>query len=218
MIPTIIYGGDLASRAAEVSAVFPPGEYIYRKVTAETASILIDQIHTLVKDLSITAERPRLIWIEEADRMTVGAQNSLLKILEEPPKNTEFVLTAGSAYALLPTIRSRCTLVSLKKSDQAEGEGAELAIIKSALSQSPGDRVVTADSVGRKRDLLVIWIDALIRDLARKMNRETTPQALSILSQIASLVTSAESDLKANVSPPLVMQNLFLSLPRTRRP
>lgn len=52
--------------------------------------------------------RARIFIIEEADSMSRGAQNSLLKTLEEPPLNTFLVLLSSKIDRLLPTIRSRC--------------------------------------------------------------------------------------------------------------
>ena len=51
--------------------------------------------------------------VEDADSMNINAQNAFLKMLEEPPKHTVFILCAENPAALLPTIRSRC--VELKR-------------------------------------------------------------------------------------------------------
>lgn len=51
--------------------------------------------------------------IQEADTMNESAQNAFLKTLEEPPGKCLFILTTGRPSALLPTIRSRCQLLSL---------------------------------------------------------------------------------------------------------
>ena len=45
--------------------------------------------------------------------MNANAQNAFLKTLEEPPDKCLFVLTTGRPGALLPTIRSRCQILSL---------------------------------------------------------------------------------------------------------
>lgn len=51
--------------------------------------------------------------IEDADTMNKSAQNALLKVLEEPPEYTVFILLARFKASLLPTVISRCTLLSL---------------------------------------------------------------------------------------------------------
>ena len=62
---------------------------------------------------SVSASGWKIGVIQEADTMNESAQNAFLKTLEEPPGNCLFVLTAGRPSALLPTIRSRCQLLSL---------------------------------------------------------------------------------------------------------
>jgi DNA polymerase-3 subunit delta' len=51
--------------------------------------------------------RRRVVAIRDADALTEGAQNALLKSLEEPPPATMFVLTSAAPDALLRTVRSR---------------------------------------------------------------------------------------------------------------
>ncbi|MBI2339716.1 MAG: DNA polymerase III subunit delta' [Deltaproteobacteria bacterium] len=50
----------------------------------------------------------KVVLIDEADSLTRQAANSLLKILEEPPHSTLFILITSSLFRILPTIRSRC--------------------------------------------------------------------------------------------------------------
>jgi len=52
--------------------------------------------------------RKRVYIIDEAERMTTEAANSLLKTLEEPPSAAILILLTTSYLSLLPTIRSRC--------------------------------------------------------------------------------------------------------------
>lgn len=53
----------------------------------------------------------RVVIIDDADTMNRNAQNALLKILEEPPKNVVLILVAHRAGALIPTIRSRSRFI-----------------------------------------------------------------------------------------------------------
>ena len=55
----------------------------------------------------------RAVIISDAENMTVQAQNCLLKILEEPPRDTYFLLTSAHPDQLLTTVRSRCRPVKL---------------------------------------------------------------------------------------------------------
>ncbi|CAM2892617.1 DNA polymerase III, delta' subunit [Legionella steigerwaltii] len=76
-------------------------------------AIKIDQIRELQNYAYLTPQRTkyRLIVIESADRMNTSAANSLLKILEEPPSQTIFLLLAQQISTLLPTVLSRCQIV-----------------------------------------------------------------------------------------------------------
>jgi DNA polymerase III subunit delta' len=55
----------------------------------------------------------RVVIVDGADEMNRNAANSLLKILEEPPRQTLLILVAHSVGRLLPTIRSRCRSVAV---------------------------------------------------------------------------------------------------------
>ncbi len=215
MIPVILYGGTVEERAGEITAKYPTTKYTVTHIVAEKTSILISQIHDLVKQLSVTSSRPRVVWIEEADKLTVPAQNALLKLLEEPPSNTRLLLTAGNPHSLLATIRSRCQVVTL--STQEVFPDSDLTLLREALSLSPGDRILAADSLGRKRELLLDWTETCLKTLDGKIKVERSPKSLPILTQIASLLHTSYLDLQANVSVPLVMQNLFLRLPHVKR-
>jgi len=54
----------------------------------------------------------RVVIIDDANTMGRSGQNAILKILEEPPKNTILILVTHGAGGMLPTIRSRCRFVS----------------------------------------------------------------------------------------------------------
>lgn len=65
------------------------------------------ELQTLLQYHPLEA-KAKVAIIDECDRMTDATANSLLKILEEPPKVTHFILISAMPHMLLPTIRSRC--------------------------------------------------------------------------------------------------------------
>ena len=75
----------------------------------------VDLIRKIPSFLQKTASEEgwRVVIVDDADRMNRSAQNAILKILEEPPKQAMLILVAQSASALLPTIRSRCQMLRL---------------------------------------------------------------------------------------------------------
>lgn len=76
----------------------------------------IDEIRKVAPFLRMTSSEGgwRVVIIDDADTMTRGAQNALLKILEEPPKNSILILIAHRAGALIPTIRSRTRFINFQ--------------------------------------------------------------------------------------------------------
>ncbi len=84
--------------------------------------IRIDQIRSLYGRLALKSgtATTRLILIEDAHRMNQEAGNALLKILEEPPDSTVFILTAPDTGDLLPTIVSRCRHIRFNPIPQKE--------------------------------------------------------------------------------------------------
>jgi DNA polymerase-3 subunit delta' len=64
--------------------------------------------------LAPSGGRWQVVLFEDADRVTEGAANALLKAIEEPPPRTVWLLCAPSPEDLLVTIRSRCRLVNLR--------------------------------------------------------------------------------------------------------
>jgi len=78
-------------------------------------SIGVAEIRGILQALGVFATEGgrRVVLIDDADRLTREAQNSMLKTLEEPGDDTFFILTAARENLLLSTIRSRCRTVRL---------------------------------------------------------------------------------------------------------
>lgn len=62
----------------------------------------------------------KVVLIDKADALTDAAANALLKILEEPPSQTYFILVTARSMKLLPTIRSRCQRVDFSPLTEEE--------------------------------------------------------------------------------------------------
>lgn len=82
-------------------------------IEPEKHEIRVAQIRSVCVELEKKAfgARKRVVVVNQAQRMTPGAANAALKILEEPPEDTHFVLIAEDIETVLPTIRSRCQQV-----------------------------------------------------------------------------------------------------------
>ena len=118
-------------------------------------AIEVDQAREAVDFVQLSTYRAgyRVVLVDPADTLNLASANALLKVLEEPPLNTVFVLVSDQPRRLLPTIRSRCTRldIGLPPLDVAAhwlaGQGVEDAENLLALSGgTPLDAQRWADS------------------------------------------------------------------------
>lgn len=109
-------------------------------------SIRIKQIRLLEGLLTVTPSiaARRVIVIDAADDLEPGAANALLKMLEEPPPKTVFLLVSHAPDRLLPTIRSRCRLLRLKPLE----DDAMTAALKLALPDAEEDELAALARAG----------------------------------------------------------------------
>ena len=140
------------------------------RLATEKLIITMDEVKTLIGEAQ---RRPwtgrwRVILVEDADRMAERTTNVLLKSIEEPPPQTVWLLCTPSADDVLPTIRSRCRLVTLRipPADavaellvRRDGADPELAARAARASQShiglARHLATDADAWDRRRRLLL---------------------------------------------------------------
>lgn len=91
--------------------------FIHVKRPQDKQDILVEQIRALIKQLKLktpgTHDIRRVIIIEDAEDLNDESGNAILKILEEPSRETVFILTTSSEHNLLPTITSRAQLLNV---------------------------------------------------------------------------------------------------------
>lgn len=86
------------------------------------ASIGVDEIRSL-ENMIITApeySKYKFFIIEDGELMTVQAQNTLLKTLEEPPEYAVIIIICSNVSALLDTIKSRCAQIDFARNTKEE--------------------------------------------------------------------------------------------------
>lgn len=91
---------------------------VHRQVLPDGATISIDAVRELRSEerLKTTATHQTVasvVSIVPIDAMQQEAQNAILKLLEEPPKGTLFILVCHDPSKMLPTISSRCKRVDV---------------------------------------------------------------------------------------------------------
>jgi len=100
-----------------------PLETSSKKKSVKKIHISVEQIRLLTQSLSLTnhgVNSFRVVLIEPAEALNQASANALLKILEEPPQLTLFVLVARNLQQLLPTIISRCQKIAMPVPSHAQ--------------------------------------------------------------------------------------------------
>ena len=152
-------------------------------VRTEGLSIGIREVRDLVRRSALTpiGHRWQIVIVEDADRLTEQACNALLKAIEEPAERTVWMLCAPTVEDVLPTIRSRCRLVTLTTptADDVAAflvrrDGVDTALASYAARASQGHigraRALARDEETRNRRREVVALPARLVSLGRCMN------------------------------------------------
>ena len=94
-----------------------------KKKTGKKCQISVAQIRQLIDYLSLSSHQVnsrRVVLISPAETLNLASANALLKMLEEPPINTLFLMVTSQPQRLLATIISRCQTVDMPLPSKSE--------------------------------------------------------------------------------------------------
>ena len=144
--------------------------------SSEKSSFGVDDVRDIIEEVykKPFEKDKKVIIIHEGNKLTIQAQNALLKTIEEPPKGVYIIILCESLELILDTIKSRCEIyklkpltkselyeyIKIKKFNYYENE------IKSAIAFSEGvpgriDRYFNDDKLRELRNNIVILIKNL---------------------------------------------------------
>jgi hypothetical protein len=223
-------GEELPPRARKPASRF---DSVIIEPEEDKQLITIAQIRNLQRRLALKPyhKKQQSGIILEAQRMTIEAQNALLKTLEEPPAHSVLILTAPSTKNLLPTIVSRCQINRLKDEIDLELDNKNYqeaaAEFWQILKWGRGERLEWAErnkkifsDQSSILNLLDIWTAALrevllTTALSGNGSRFLVHELLLTIEQIIDTKKLLES---SNVSPRLAIEVLLLNLPVLKTP
>ncbi|MEU1817213.1 DNA polymerase III subunit delta' [Streptomyces roseifaciens] len=178
-------------------------------VRTDQLSIGVKETRDLVRraQLSPAGGRWQVIVLEDADRLTEGAGNVLLKAVEEPAPRTVWLLCAPSLEDVLPTIRSRCRLLTLRTPPVAavaeilarrDGIESELAARMARATQGHIGRArrLATDERARARRAAVLKLPLRVDDVGGclKAAQELIDAAAEDAKQVAEEVDAKETE------------------------
>jgi DNA polymerase III delta prime subunit len=103
-------------------------------ITTEKAQLSIELLRTSLGEAGAYRAlnlRKKIVIVADAERMNNAAANSILKQLEEPNPSLAIILVVNNPEKLLPTIRSRCQAIEMKRAPLAE---IEARLVKTGLA------------------------------------------------------------------------------------
>ncbi|MDT3395176.1 DNA polymerase III subunit delta' [Streptomyces sp. B1866] len=178
-------------------------------VRTDLLTIGVKETRELVRraQLSPAGGRWQVIVLEDADRLTEGAGNVLLKAVEEPAPRTVWLLCAPSLEDVLPTIRSRCRLLTLRTPPVdavadvlVRRDGIDPAVAAAAARATQGHigraRRLATDERARERRAAVLRLPLRVDDVGGclKAAQELIDAAAEDAKQVAEEVDAKETE------------------------
>lgn len=188
-----LFGDAMPATATPVSLYVPPDNPVFHRIAVrghadlftvtlgydvkrsrERKVIVVDDVRDIRNFISLTPAEDgyRVVMIDGAEDMNKNAANALLKMLEEPPQRTIFLLISHAPGRLLPTIRSRCRTLALRPLDD---KTLAMLLTRHKPDLPPGDTAallrIADGSIGRALRLAEEGGVALYREMIGLISR-----------------------------------------------
>lgn len=160
----LIVGGNQKERKERAKKLAGNTHPIDTIIFTPDPSIGIEQIRELKKNFSLKPikSKQKVVFIFEAQKMTIPAQNALLKTLEEPPGNNFLILTSPNPDLLLPTISSRCQIINLSAKTEIKLKKENFLkhwqVLREIITGGVGERLILSEKIAKNRQEATDWL------------------------------------------------------------
>lgn len=167
-------------RSCQLNAVHGHPDLFLLEPEEPGKPIKVDQIRGLTDFINSTAQQGgyRVVILNPADAMNIAAANALLKMLEEPGRDTVLMLLTDRLGQVMPTIKSRCQRVECPLPQEAEATAYVAA--KLELAEDEAAHIVRINNgapmaaMKYKESGLDEWRSQLIKGLADVLKKRRT--------------------------------------------
>lgn len=153
--------------------------------------------------------KQKAVILSAQNAITTEAQNALLKVLEEPPENTIVLLICESSEGFLPTIISRCKIISLDK----ESSGINLKeygeILLALKDMRVGDRLKLAQDNSKDKKTALLFVESLLlasETLLKNTKDKKLVNTIELMQKTYAGIKTTNANLRLSV------ENLLLNL------
>jgi DNA polymerase III, gamma/tau subunits len=180
----------------------------------------IKQVQEIQKTLYLSSESKKVLIIKEIEKMSLEAQNALLKITEEPPKNTVFFFVSNDENKILPTILSRVRVIKIPifPQDNFYRERIDKKMEQLLSSNNPlkiyNEEFAEMDPVEFLENLVVLLRDQVFDKFGIKDYKFTNTTTHSNYEILEKAIKALEGVKYANLNPRLQIENILFNLPR----
>ena len=172
-------------------------DVIFPNASGALNTYSIDTVRTIRNDAYISPnETTKKVYIfKNIDNMQLGAQNALLKIIEEPPSHAIFIFTCESFYNILPTVRSRIQDFQVTSPNSVEANNFISKIHPEYSSSNITNAVnITDGNIGKALDILQSDELNSLLSLSEKMSIAiTSPNEFELLKLFSQLTDSKKT-------------------------
>lgn len=183
-------------------------------IVETTGNIGIEQVRNLKKNIYLSPLKSQ--WkavVVKAEEITKEAQNSLLKILEEPPNNTIIVITHSNLEVFLPTILSRCLIIKLdtKKKIDENIIKTYKELFRKLEQAGVGERLKTAENFCKNREDALQFLEYLILAARELMLKNDSARSMKLLWTIRNFQKIYTIINTTNVTPRFALEHSLLT-------
>jgi len=206
-ISSIIYGSIEEKRISHINNLIPnfkwennPDLKIIERIKTKK-SIGIEEVRPISGFLKIKPLGQRkIVVIKEANLLTTEAQNSLLKILEEPPIYAQIFLESNTIENLLPTILSRCQKIKIGDTE-IKNKPLEINFLELTI----GERYDYCETLSKmEKEEVISYLTEVLKTFKNSEKKEN-------LENLNLLISTIENLSKFNLNTRLALENLAVN-------
>ncbi|MBN2853515.1 MAG: AAA family ATPase [Clostridia bacterium] len=174
------------------------------QLQTEGNTIKVDEVRQILKSMSLrpTQSNKKVYIIFDGEKMTVQAQNSLLKTFEEPPHYGHIIITVNNEDSILPTIMSRASVINIGMNTKEEVVGFlkkrydDNELIELASDYSEGCigkalTIISSEKFKQTREFSCEYAEQLINknekkcfSLVKEVNKDNLDDFMSVIIKI----------------------------------